>query len=208
MRGNTAVLGDEGVRNFAFMLGGSRTGGTTESLARRAAGGLPAEAGQSWLNLSGLSFAPGAAAESRAAEEALLEATMDHTDIVVVSPLYWYSASAQTKLYLDHWASWMARPGLDFRARMAGKTLWAVSTFARGEARDAQPLVGMLERTARYLDMAWGGALLCRSRSSGQLAEQDAGRQADAFFPTAMTRTFQGSSHVGPHVDSPALGVL
>lgn len=190
MSGAASELGGDRVRSFAFMLGGAREGGATELLARRAAGGLPTAAERSWLRLSGLSFPTQAGPAAEGAEKKLLDATMEHTDIVVVSPLYWYSVSAQTKLYLDYWALWMTCPGLDFRARMGGKTLWAVSTYARGEARDAQPLVGMLEQTARYLGMAWGGALLCRARSTGQLADCDAGRDATAFFAVAPRHPF------------------
>lgn len=167
------------------MLGSSREGGVTESLARHAAEGLPVEAECSWHQLSGLRFSREAVSGAKGDEEEFLKATLEHTDIVMVSPLYWYSVSAQTKLYLDYWATWMMRPDLHFRDRMRGKTLWAVSTFARGEAQDAEPLVGMLQRTARYLDMAWGGALLHQARSNGQLADPDAGRHATSFFSIA-----------------------
>lgn len=34
----------------------------------------------------------------------LLDATLAATDIVIASPLYWYSVSAHTKRYLDHWS--------------------------------------------------------------------------------------------------------
>ncbi|WP_066943244.1 flavodoxin family protein [Streptomyces lushanensis] len=193
------VLDEPRARSFAFMLGSPRVGGATELLARRAAEGLPAEAERSWLRLSGLhhsgveGFGPSSAALAKdddrpdgdRHERLLLDATLEHTDIVVVSPLYWYSVSAQTKLYLDHWAAWMSHADLDFRGRMRGKTLWAVSTFARGQADDAEPLVGMLRRTARYLDMRWGGALLHQARSTGELADQEVAHHAAAFFGPA-----------------------
>ncbi|MGW5400945.1 flavodoxin family protein [Streptomyces sp. NPDC003952] len=167
------------------MLGSAREGGATESLARRAAEGLPAGARCSWHQLSGLRFPGEGASGAEGDEEACLEATLEHSDLVMVSPLYWYSVSAQTKLYLDHWATWMMRPDLHFRDRMRGKTLWAVSTYARGGVQDAEPLVGMLQRTAGYLDMTWGGALLHRARSNGHLADPDARRHAESFFAAA-----------------------
>ena len=67
---------------------------------------------------------------------------------------------AATKLYLDHWARWMGRPDLDYRERMRGKTLWAVASCASPDPADADPLAGMLRRTARHLSMRWGGLLL------------------------------------------------
>jgi hypothetical protein len=186
---------DEGhVRSFAFMLGGPRPGGSSERLARRAAVGLCPEAERSWLPLSGLplpgseGFGPSSVAAEdghlavEGHEKLLLDATLEHTDIVMVSPLYWYSVSAQTKLYLDYWARWMSRPEPDFRNRMRGKTLWAVSTFARGSVHDAEPLVGMFRRTACYLDMSWGGALLHQVRSTGESADLDAAHEVTTFF--------------------------
>ncbi|MFF3500485.1 flavodoxin family protein [Streptomyces sp. NPDC003247] len=192
------ALGQDRARSFAFMLGSPRPGGASERLARRAAEGLPPRAERSWLSLSGLPL-PGAEglgpASSAPAEDGcpgaagheklLLDATLEHTDIVVVSPLYWYSVTAQAKLYLDYWARWMSSPELGFRTRMGGKTLWAVSTFARGQVHDAEPLVGMLRRTARYLDMAWGGALLHQVRSTGEPADPGTAHEATAFFGAA-----------------------
>lgn len=72
---------------------------------------------------------------------------------MIVSPLYWYSVSAQTKRYLDHWSGWLRTPGLDFKATMAGRTLWGVTAFADDEPVVADPLVGTLHHSAAYLGM-------------------------------------------------------
>ncbi|MDI5965431.1 flavodoxin family protein [Streptantibioticus silvisoli] len=156
---------------FLFVLGGGRPGGSTEALARRAADGLPDRAARRWLRLAdhplpAFEDARGTPAGTAGAgdrhERVLLEATLEATDLVIVSPLYWYTVSAATKLYLDHWSRWMDRADLAYRERMRGKTMWAVSSCASPDPADADPLAGMLRRTARHLDMEWGGLLLGR----------------------------------------------
>src|SRR5690349_16308871 len=119
-------------RSFLFVLGSSRPDGNSELLARRAAEKLPADAGQHWLDLRDLPLDPfrdrrhdaggGAYPYPDGADRVLLEATLAATDLVLVSPLYWYAVSADMKNYLDHWSGWMRVPGVDFRPRMAGKT--------------------------------------------------------------------------------------
>lgn len=197
---------DPAVR-FLFVLGGGgRHGGATETLARSAAAGLPPDAACRWLRLADLPLPafrddrdrpPGAALSPLAAERTLLDATLEATDLVIVSPLYWYSVCAATKLYLDHWARWMGRPDLDYRERMRGKTLWAVASCASPDPADADPMAGMLRRTARHLSMHWGGMLLDpgdgRPRASGTPRRatgpcDDEGRpvRAAAFFSAAV----------------------
>lgn len=119
-------------RSFLFVLGSSRPDGNTETLTRIAAEQLPTDTGQHWLSLRELplpEFEDVRHPERRHAPPGgnagtLLRATLDATDVVIASPLYWYSVSSSTKRYLDHWSHWLRTPGADFRRRMAGKTLW------------------------------------------------------------------------------------
>jgi len=184
----TATLASVPVRSrsFAFILGSPRSGGNTETLARYAAEGLPPDSTSGWLNLCDLPLpAQPAGPVPSGAEKVLLDATLESTDIVVASPLHWYSVSAATKLYLDYWARWIALPDVSFRERMRGKNLWAVTAYARGDDRDTEPLTGMLRRTADYLAMEWRGALLARAHRPGDLEADPAilSRAAGFFDP-------------------------
>ena len=181
-----------GARRFLFLLGSSRAGGNTETLARRAAEQLPEHVTQRWLRLADLT--PPVFQDVRHADGArypqpdgpageLLAATLDATDLVIASPLYWYSVSSSTKLYLDHWSGWLRVPGVDFRARMAGRTLWGVTALAGDDPSDADPLAGTLELTARYMRMRFGGVLLGNGTRPGDvLADHAALRRAKTFF--------------------------
>ncbi|TQF03860.1 NAD(P)H-dependent oxidoreductase [Kitasatospora acidiphila] len=182
-------------RSFLFLLASSRHDGNTELLARRAAEQLPAGTEQRWLRLGELPLAPfadrrhdgeGVYPQPEGHERTLLEATLAATDLVIASPLYWYSVSADAKLYLDHWAGWMRVPGYDFRARMAGKTLWAVSASSTEDPAASDALVTTLRMSGEYLKMHWGGALLGYANQPGRVVEDEgAMARAKSFFSAA-----------------------
>jgi hypothetical protein len=115
-------------------------------------------------------------------ERLLLETTLHATDLVIASPLYWYSVSADIKRYLDYWVRWMYTPEAEFKARMRGKTMWVISVLTE-EPEQASALVDTLRRCAVYLDMRWGGVLLGNGSAPGDVLG-DAGALAEAatFF--------------------------
>ncbi len=153
--------GAEGQRRFLFLLGSARADGNTEILARQAAAQLPADVGQTWLRLDDLPLPPyqdvrhdadAPLPEPVGNERGLLDATLAATDLVIASPLYWYSVSATTKLYLDHWVRWFKVPGADFKARMRAKTMWAVSAISEEDQAMADPLLGYASRPGQVLE--------------------------------------------------------
>ncbi|MFF3414329.1 flavodoxin family protein [Streptomyces sp. NPDC002698] len=179
-------------RKFLFVLGSSRPGGNTESLARKAAEQLPADVEQRWLSLAehplpdfvdlrrdGDHVRPPAPSS----QALLLDATLTATDIVIASPLYWYSVSGLTKRYLDYWSGWLRTPGLDFKATLAGRTLWGVTALAHEEPEVADPLIGTLNHSAAYMKMRFGGVLLGNgSRPGDVLNDTEALTRAKTFF--------------------------
>lgn len=178
-------------RKFLFVLGSSRPGGNTETLARRAAEQLPADTEQRWLNLADhplpdfedLRHDSDHTRPSGNSAAVLLDATVEATDIVIASPLYWYSVSATTKRYLDYWSGWLRTPGVDFKATLAGRTLWGVTALADEEPSVADPLVGTLRNSAAYLGMRFGGVLLGNgSKPDDVLKDERALTEAKTFF--------------------------
>ena len=175
---------------FLFVLGSSRQDGNTEQLARHAARHLPADAEQRWLWLGDIPLT--AFADTRhddalpppaGNEKLLLDATLDATDIVIASPVYWYSVSSSTKTYLDYWSAWLRVPELDFKKRMAPKTLWGISVLAEDNPAQADPMEGMLRKSAEYLRMRWAGLLLGNGSRPADI-QRDAGAlsRAEEFF--------------------------
>ncbi|GAA4906053.1 flavodoxin family protein [Streptomyces coeruleoprunus] len=190
-------------RKFLFLLGSTRPDGNTEQLARRAAEALPEGVRQEWLRLTDLpvpDFADlrhtgdGTHPQPEGNLRHLLDATLDATDIVIASPLYWYSLSTPAKHYLDHWVGWLRLPGLDFKARMAGKTLWGVTALAERDQSVADPLIGSLRHSASYMSMRFGGVLLGNGSAPGQvLADEVAMKEAKDFF-SAVQEVSEGDS--------------
>jgi multimeric flavodoxin WrbA len=178
-------------RHFLFLLGSSRPDGNTELLARKAAEQLPKNVEQRWLSLAehplpdftDLRHDDDHVRPTGGATGLLLDATLAATDIVIVSPLYWYSLSAHTKRYLDHWSGWLRTPGVDFKATMAGRTLWGVTALAHPQGEVADPLVATLNHSAAYLGMHFGGVLLGNGSKPGDvLKDTEALTRAKTFF--------------------------
>lgn len=164
--------------------------GNTEWLAREAARHLPDTVQQTWIQLAQEPIpafvdvrhnAPGTypPPEGRMAE--LLQATLDATHLVLVCPVYWFSLPTAIKAYLDHWSGWLRVPGLDFKARMAGKPLYLVSTG--GERRKAQPSIDAALLCAEFMAMPWGGALWGKGGAPDAVqADAEAVRAAAGFL--------------------------
>ncbi|MFF8526562.1 flavodoxin family protein [Streptomyces werraensis] len=178
-------------RRFLFVLGSARPDGNSELLARRAAEQLPPDVDQRWIDLTAhplpefedLRHDSDHVRPTEGDTALLLDATLAATDLVIVSPLYWYAVSAQTKRYLDHWSGWLRTPGLDFKATMAGRTLWGVTALAHEEPEVADPLVGTLNNSAAYMGMRFGGVLLGNGSKPGDvLTDTRALARAKTFF--------------------------
>ncbi|MFE6405463.1 flavodoxin family protein [Streptomyces sp. NPDC057837] len=178
-------------RRFLFVLGSARADGNTELLARRAAEQLPPGVEQQWIDLTehplpefeDLRHDSDHVRPTEGNTALLLDATLAATDIVIASPLYWYSVSAQTKRYLDHWSGWLRTPGIDFKATLAGRTLWGVTALAHEEEVVADPLIGTLSNSAAYMGMRFGGVLLGNGSKPGDvLNDTGALARAKTFF--------------------------
>ncbi|MFF3319439.1 flavodoxin family protein [Streptomyces sp. NPDC003035] len=181
---------DRSDRSFLFVLGSSRPDGNTEILARAAAAHLPADVPQRWVDLNRLplpDFQDGrhetAGWPAGESEELLRQATLEATDIVIASPLYWYTLSAQTKRYLDYWSGWLNVPDSDFKERMAGRTLWGVTVMADADHVVAGALETTLNHSAAYLRMRFGGVLTGTGSRPGRVrADEQAMLRARTFF--------------------------
>ncbi|KUN08816.1 flavodoxin [Streptomyces yokosukanensis] len=179
-------------RRFLFVLGSARAEGNTELLARAAAEQLPDDVEQRWIRLADhplpdfVDLRHGSEYVRPPADSTtglLMEATLAATDIVIASPLYWYSVSSLTKRYLDHWSSWLRTPGLDFKATLAGRTLWGVAALAGTEPSVADPYAGTLNNSAAYMGMRFGGVLLGNGSGPGDVEKDaDALARAKTFF--------------------------
>ncbi len=176
-------------RRFLFLLSSTRHRGNSEQLAYYAAHYLPAHLGQHWLHLLDYPLPDfmdlrhnGSFPPANGHVKTLLDATLQATDIVLVSPLYWYSLPVPAKQYLDHWSAWLRTPALDFRDCMAEKTLWSI-VAGSGPRAEANPLEASLQLTAGYMRMQWGGMLYGTGSRPNDIQDDTAAlERAKLFF--------------------------
>jgi len=163
--------------------------GNTEWLARQAAASLPEGTLQTWHHLGqmqlpgfvDLRHTTGTYPMPEGDLRVLLDATLAASHIVFVSPVYWFSIPSPLKTYLDHWSAWMRVPGLAFKEQMAAKSLHLITTS--GDRAKAQPMIDSVELCARFLAMAWGGALWGKGGPPGAVqADTDTVTQAAGFL--------------------------
>ncbi len=177
------------MRHFTFVVGSTRDDGNSEALARAAP--LPAGATATWCLLRALPL-PGFADTRHSTGYAppagharqLCDATLAATDLVLVTPVNWYSVSWPMKLYLDHWSAWMRIPELAFADRLATRSLWAVivdSDDNDGEG-SADPVIDTCRRTAAYMKMQWRGVLRGHANRPGEIAADVAAQARAATF--------------------------
>ncbi len=182
-------------RRFLFLVSSTRRAGNSETLARDAARALCAKTTQRWLALidhplppftdtrhSSGYFAPTGAAKL------VCDATLAATDLVIVTPVNWYSLPWTAKLYFDHWSAWMRVPELSFKTNMAGKNLWSVIVDSDNDGEgSADPVVDMLRRSADFMSMEWRGALIGHANRPGEIANDARALAAAETFFVDMT---------------------
>jgi multimeric flavodoxin WrbA len=181
-------------RRFLFLVASARRDGNTETLARRAAAALAPDVAQQWIHLDEIPLPRfedirhhggqnNQYPDPDGNERLLLDATLAATDIVFVTPLYWYSLPSSAKLYMDHWSAWLRVPSVDFKKKMIGKTVWAVCVLAEEDPKRAELLLTTLRRSAEYMKMEWGGELIGNGSKPGDvLNDKNAMRAAEHFF--------------------------
>lgn len=177
--------------SFLFLVSSTRRAGNSEALARHAARALSPKAEQRWLALIDHPLPPFTDTRHSSGYTAPLgdaklvcEATLQATDLVIVTPVNWYSLPWTAKLYFDHWSAWMRVPELSFKAAMASKNLWSVIVDSDNEGEgSADPVVDMLRRSAEFMSMNWRGALIGHANRPGEVAnDASALATAERFF--------------------------
>lgn len=171
-------------RRILVLLSSSRVDGNAELMARAAVAALPSDAEVRWLRLAELALPPfvdirheggGRYPMPEGDLDFALQETLWATELLIATPLYWYSLPAPLKLYLDHWSAFMRVPGLDFKPRMAGKAMHVLCATSSGdEPHLAAPLLDSIRFSADYMGMRWGGAVLGDGSRPGDVLKDEA----------------------------------
>lgn len=129
------------------------------------------------IDLNKLSIAPYNYDNDHEADDFLdLAHMMAEADaIVFASPVYWYSMSAQLKVFFDRLTD-LTKAHKALGRRLAGKPVFVVAT---GSAESPPSSFEYpFSETARYFDMRWGGMLYASFRDQPLLSEETQNKTA------------------------------
>ncbi len=178
--------------HYLFLIASAREPahtGNTEWLAKQAASYLPTTTQQTWFHLAHLDFPE--FLDQRHTRDSypmpegdlqdLLEATINCSDVVFVSPVYWFSFPSALKKYLDHWSGWMRISDLSFKEKMEGKNIHLITTS--GNRERSQPMIDSTQLCANFLNMNFRGTLWGKGGPPNAVqSDNEALEQAKHFF--------------------------
>lgn len=88
----------------------------------------------------------------------LMNSLLKYEKIIFVTPVYWYAASAQMKIFIDRTSDFLDIDELkDIGRRLRNKTAYIVCTSISNEADQA--FLNSFKSTFEYLGMKYGGHL-------------------------------------------------
>ena len=152
-------------RRFLFLTSSPRAGSNSTRLAARAAQSLAEGTAIHWFDLNSPALPAfrdlrprnGGVPMGRLGD--LFGQIMLASDIVIAAPIYWYAFPAPLHHFLAHLSSWLDVPELGVISTLRGKRLWLVTSRADPDPSVPETAEAMLQRTAQWLGLAWGGAL-------------------------------------------------
>jgi hypothetical protein len=162
------------VSGLVVILGSSRGDGNTARAVRLA---LP---DAQTCDLSGQSVAPydyGGVYPDGDRFIAIAESMTRAADIVLATPVYWYTMSGQMKLFLDRWSD-LITTRKDMGRALAGRRLWLLATSP--EAEWPAGFEAPFRLTAEYMHMRYAGGVHAQCR--GDLGFDGAAEEALCAF--------------------------
>lgn len=157
--------------NAIALFGSSRSHGNTRQLLDH----IGANARIEVVDLVKLSISPYDYEHRNRADdfEPLMSQVLGFDQIIIASPVYWYSVSPQVKTFLDRISDYLDIPELlDEGRRLRGKTGYIVCTSIYDHAPAS--FVSMLAETFEYLGMRFGGLAHANCRAGYSSAECEA----------------------------------
>ena len=139
---------------IALVVGTSRRHGNTWGLVEAA----NAELGLPVIDLSELAISCFDYGAGNLADDFIptVEKLLQFDSIGLVSPVYWYSVSAQMKIFIDRFSDLLG-PRRDLLARLEGKGLFLLATGGTDPVLP-QCMEDALRMTANYLQMRYHGS--------------------------------------------------
>jgi len=96
----------------------------------------------------------------------VIEAVVDHTHLVLATPVYWYSMSGRMKVFIDRLTD-LVTPRQDLCRQLQGLALFVVACGV--EVKLPSGFEVPFRETAGYLDMTYGGIYYAQTNRNGPL---------------------------------------
>ncbi len=149
----------------AILLGSSRSAGNTSQLARYVSEELPA----AYFDLADYEIAPFSYANQYQDDfKGLITQLLQYEQLILASPVYWYSVSAQMKLFLDRITDLLNYYPVQGRL-LRGKSIGVLATGLKDAPPDC--FEQMFKLTFEYLGMKYKGMGYCSAPDSLNLRE-------------------------------------
>jgi len=102
----------------------------------------------------------------------LMEKVVEHDDIILATPVYWYAASAQMKIFIDRLSD-LLTVRKDLGNMLAGKNLFIICSYAVDFPLGCSSFETPIRMTCDYLNMNYGGCFYYFSEGDKKISEKD-----------------------------------
>ncbi len=87
----------------------------------------------------------------------LMEELVQYTNIVLASPVYWYSVSSHMKIFMDRWSD-LLTSRKDLAKKIEGKKLFLIGCFGTDFPLGCMSFESPIRHSCNYLNIHYGGA--------------------------------------------------
>jgi len=86
----------------------------------------------------------------------LMESVVTYDNIILASPVYWYSVSAYMKTFLDRWGD-LVTTRKDLGFKLQGKRLFLIASFSTSSPLGCAGFEEPIRQTCNYMNIEYGG---------------------------------------------------
>ena len=107
---------------------------------------------------------------------------LEHEQILLATPLYWYGMSGHLKNFIDRWSQAIRMPGLDFKERMKGKKIYVVVVGGPAARVKGLPLIQQFQLICNFLELEFVDYVIGEAVKPGEVVNDQVGlSQAEAL---------------------------
>ena len=99
----------------------------------------------------------------------LMERVLEHDPIILATPVYWYTMSAQMKVFIDRLSDCLAIRK-DIGRKLKGKKMYVITTFSTSLPEGFEEA---FRQTCDYMDMSYQGCLYCYTGNDAELRKEN-----------------------------------